>query len=480
MAKFREKFKFFSSLRVKFALSCAVMVSVLLVLINTYFLTATRDMIFSSKLALTRSAAQIIETALRDRDTLTADYVRQVVRRLDVTGLSNLAILDADGGALYVSVDTDASDTQDYFARDDFTENLALALSGSDVYITAFRDGAFLSEAFVPITREGAPTGVVYVRELDAPQGVILRGLQTTALNVSLVVSVLSAALIAIITATLWRRVTVIMRAISSVRAGEYNYRIRVTGSDELAMLQTEFNSLTARLRETEDVRRRFVSDASHELKTPLASIRLLTDSILQSEDIDTETVRDFVSDIGQEAARLSRTTEKLMSLARLDGDDNLPREPVDLRGTVLGALRMLSPLAATRDVTITHELAGGCTVSASRDAMHSAAFNLIENAIKYNVPHGSVAVTLTRDGDTARLVVADTGVGVPPDELPLIFDRFYRVDKARSSEVGGSGLGLAIVRDTLRQYGGDVTAEIADDGGMVFVAELPLGDKHN
>jgi len=253
---------------------------------------------------------------------------------------------------------------------------------------------------------------------------------------------------------------------------------IAMKGSDELARLGDEFDSLTGRLRETEEVRRRFVADASHELKTPLASIRLLSDSILQNEDIERETVKEFIGDIGVEAERLARTTGKLMALTRLDSQIADDYTRVDMRDVVVATLRMLKPLADSRGLTLTSELGDGCFVLATDDAVHQVVFNLVENAIKYNEPDGSVAVRLRVDDNFVVLNVDDRGVGIPDEDLPYIFDRFYRVDKARSREAGGSGLGLSIVQATVRDLSGIVTAAKRVGGGMRFQVRFTLLDE--
>jgi len=246
-----------------------------------------------------------------------------------------------------------------------------------------------------------------------------------------------------------------------------------MSGSDELALLGDEFNSLTGRLRETDELRRRFVADASHELKTPLATIRLLSDSILQSDDIEPETVQEFIGDIGMEAERLSRTTGKLMTLTRLDSQIDDELTVVDMKEAVIATVRMLKPLAASSNVLLRTHLSDGCTIRATEDSLHHIIFNIIENAIKYNQPESSVYVRLEETDDLVILSVKDRGVGVPDEDLPYIFDRFYRVDKARSRDAGGSGLGLAIVKDTVRDLGGKVTAEKRISGGMTFKVEF-------
>ena len=193
--------------------------------------------------------------------------------------------------------------------------------------------------------------------------------------------------------------------------------------------------------------------------RQPLASIRLLTDSILQNEQMDAETAKEFVADIGEEAERLTRITEKLLTLTRMDTAPPVETEPVDVKYVVEKVEHMLSPLAQAVDVRLRCSLEEGCLVRATQDDLYQIAFNLMENAIKYNLPRGEVLVTLEGTGETVFLRVEDTGVGIPEEDLPKIFDRFYRVDKARSRAAGGTGLGLSIVRDTARQHGGTVTA---------------------
>jgi signal transduction histidine kinase len=465
--------RLFSSLKMKFALSYAVMTAVTLALMNTYFLSASRDMIFASKQAFVKSQAAMLETALRDIERLSADSAEQVVSRLDISGLSHIRITDTRGSVLYEM----SSDGGDAGAETFAAEHSPRVLEGYDVYSLSFRGGAFSARAFLPITRGGAVTGSVLASETDREQGAILIGLQNTIKNISLVVVSLSAALIAFILWTVMRRITSILRAIVSVREGEYGYRIKMSGSDELAMLGREFDSLTGKLHETEDIRRRFVADASHELKTPLASIRLLSDSILQNEEIDGDTMREFVADIGEEAERLTRTTEKLLSLTRLDGGIAETPVPVDMREVAAATLRMLRPLADSEGISLSSALDGGCLALLTEDSLHQIVFNLVENALKYNTRGGSVSTRLRREGGEAALTVEDTGIGVPEDDLRHIFDRFYRVDKARSRSHGGSGLGLAIVRDTVRAYGGTVSAARRDGGGMRFEVRFPLYD---
>ena len=216
------------------------------------------------------------------------------------------------------------------------------------------------------------------------------------------------------------------------------------------------------------------VSDAAQELKTPLASIRLLSDSIVQNEDMDADTVREFVTDIGNEAERLQRTTEKLLDLSRLDDDIQVMPEPVDMKQVAVDAMVLLRPLADERQVRIRCDLADGCVVMATVDDMFHIIFNLIENAIKYNVTGGSVFLSLRGDEDEIKFTVEDTGIGIPEEDRYNIFTRFYRVDKARSREAGGSGLGLSNVHDAVKAHGGSIMVGENKPQGSRFTVSFP------
>ena len=443
-----------------------------MILINTYFLMATRNMIFSSKEQLIQSQATLIATHLEETfDTLSVDdeeRISTVVSQLDIAGGMYIVITDENGITLYdpagISMQLDYP-----------VHNIHKALEGHNVVTSRLSDGAFSNSAIRPVMSQGIYIGAVFIYDEDAGQGSMLLEMQDTIRNISVGVGVFSIVAVALILISVMRRVNSIMSAIESVREGEYSYLIAMRGNDELAQLGDEFDSLTGRLRETDEVRRRFVADASHELKTPLASIRLLTDSILQNKDIERETVLEFIGDIGMEADRLERTTGKLMTLTRLDSQLAEELTSVDMKEAVDSTLRMLRPMASNKGLILRAELAEGCYVKATEDSVHHIIFNLVENAIKYNQPDGSVYVKLEIVDATVILTVKDRGVGVPDEDIPHIFDRFYRVDKARSREAGGSGLGLAIVKDTVIDLGGKVKAERRKGGGMNFYVIFDL-----
>ena len=460
----------FRSLQTKVALSYIVVIAGVLILLNTYPVLVSQDLVFKSKQASLQSQAAVMASALAVSETLTAEGVEQAMNLLDDMSLTRIIVTDGYGLILY-----DTAEGEDTLYRYALFGEIASALHGNDIFRSEYRDSSFRSRAAAPIVARGMNIGAVYLYENDAEQGALLLGVQSNLRNISIVICAMVLVLSAFFSRMLTHRIAVLLSAIRTVRAGKYSHRVQLPGKDELSQLAGEFNQLTDRLQTTEEARRRFVSDASHELKTPLASVRLLSDSILQSEEIDYKTTREFVADIGAEADRLTRISEKLLTLTRLDADFKAKTEPVDLKTVVEKVCHMLTPLTDAVEVTIEARLDDGCMVYATGDDLYQVAFNLIENAVKYNLPGGRVSVTLRKGGESVFLSVEDTGVGIPEEDLPRIFDRFYRVDKARSRAAGGTGLGLSIARDTARQHGGDVTVCRRQPEGTSFRVIFPL-----
>ena len=480
--KEQQKIPFFARPQVKYAMSYLAILALVLVLLNTYPLLAAQDLLVSSKKDSLRSQAAVMSSALMELESLSADQVARVMNRLDSMGLERILVTDPSGLLLYDSL-TQQEKEEDGGSAEQPTspqyqyalfQEVVLALQGNDVFYSAYKEGTLLSTAAAPIVYRDMTIGAIYIRDRDETQGALLMNLQQNLRTISLVLAVIALAVSALFSRVLTARIGALLGAIRVVGEGEYGHRLQPAGKDELAHLAEEFNQLTDRLQTTEEVRRRFVSDASHELKTPLASIRLLADSILQSEEMDRETLRDFVSDIGEEADRLTRITEHLLSLTRLDSLPVGATQIVDLAAVARRALSMLAPVADAAQVTVEASLRSGCTLRCTEDDLYQICFNLMENAIKYNLPGGKVFVSVCRDGDQVLLEVADTGIGIPEEELPKVFNRFYRVDKARSRAAGGTGLGLSIVRDTVRRHGGWITAQRRQPEGSVFTAGFP------
>lgn len=229
--------------------------------------------------------------------------------------------------------------------------------------------------------------------------------------------------------------------------------------------------------RRLEQVRRDFVANVSHELKTPLTAIQGAVETLLDGALGDPAHARPFVASIAEEAARLRRLVEDLLTLAQVETRAATPaREPIPLGAFLEEEIARHRTLADAHQVSLALKgPAARLSVTADRRQLSQAVGNLLDNAIKYNHPGGRVVVRASEQGDRLRLDVEDTGVGIPPDDLPRIFERFYRVDKGRSRETGGTGLGLSIVKHVAEAHGGAVTVESRLGRGSCFTLTLPL-----
>lgn len=458
-----------NSVQLKFAVTFLLLMTTLLIMLNTYPTIVSRDMVFSSKQTSMHSQASVMCSALATPDSLTSDTVEEVFSLLDIRNLTRVIVTDENSLVVYDTSKYDCSEGR--FAL--FSE-IARALGGEVVCYSVFDGKAFRTCESMPIIIGGKTVGAVYLYEYDSDTAALINRIQDNLRNITIIIFLAAVILMFFFSRSLTRRITELADATRIVSEGDYDQQIKIKGDDELSELGREFNILTQRLKQTEELRRRFVSDASHELKTPLASIRLLSDSIVNAENMDIGTMRDFVQDIGTEAERLQRTTEKLLTLTKLDSISDIDRDRLEMKTVVEKTLRLLAPLSREYRVTITTDLRVGCVIYGNEDLVYRIIFNLVENAIKYNFPEGKVKIKLRRRGDFVELTISDTGIGIPDEDLPNIFSRFYRVDKARSSDAGGSGLGLSIVYDAVKLHSGSISVQQLPGGGTRFVVNFP------
>ena len=444
---------------------------VVLLFLNIYSAKVSQELFYNSKEASMIEKCLLTSTEISDREVLSAATVSQVVSQLDSLKVTRLIVTDRNAIVIY-----------DSFAEQSLVGKFALfpeivrALDQNDVFSWTYHDGAMASRAATPIMSYGTLIGCVYMVEDDVQQGQLIKTLQHNTFIISLILEIAVILFALLFSTAFTTRLRKIMVSMRIIREGDYSHRVSIGGNDELTVLGSEFNDLVERLNTSEQKRNNFVSDASHELKTPLASIKLLSDSILQN-DMDIETVREFVGDIGSEADRLNRMSQKLLSLSRIEDQSDSDCEIVYFAPTVDKVVRMLTPYANETNVTIETSLSDDCSILILEDDLYQIIFNLVENGIKYNIAGGSVRIHVTRSDDNALLTVSDSGSGIPEESLPHIFERFYRVDKARARKSGGSGLGLSIVRNMVERNNGEIHVESTEGQGTTFTVSFPVFD---
>ena len=251
-------------------------IAAVLLLMNTYPLLVSQDMVFRSKEASMQNSVSVMVYSLSGLDRLNEQNVSDAMAVVEETGLSRVLVTDSAGRVLY-----DTRETGSALGKYALYAELVEALTGNDVFYCNYHSGAFRSQASSPVLYQNQIIGAVYAYEYDTEQAALLMGLQSNLLKVSAVIALVVLVLSLLLSRALTLKISKLLTAIRQVRSGAYSHRAEIRGHDEIAQIADEFNSLTDRLQVTENARRRFVSDASHELKTPLSAIRLLTDSIL-------------------------------------------------------------------------------------------------------------------------------------------------------------------------------------------------------
>lgn len=251
---------------------------------------------------------------------------------------------------------------------------------------------------------------------------------------------------------------------------------IELNHYSELNMITGSINHLLARLSKLEASRQEFVSNVSHELKTPITSMKVLADSLLMQEGVPEEIYREFLSDINAEIEREDKIINDLLSLVKMDKTTAaLNIESVSINDLLDVILKRLHPIAQSRNIELIYESFRPVTAEIDEVKLSLAINNLIENAIKYNYDDGWVRVSLNADHKFFYIKVSDSGVGIPEDCKDSIFERFYRVDKARSRDTGGTGLGLAITRNAIVLHRGSIKVYSKEHEGTTFSVRIPL-----
>ena len=277
---------------------------------------------------------------------------------------------------------------------------------------------------------------------------------------------------------TITRPIGELNEGISSMSKGDLSARVRVRGNNEFAGLARAFNSMSERLEQLDKSRSQFVSNASHELKTPLSTIKILTETLMYQDPPDAAMTKEFLTDVNKEIDRLNRIVSDLLTLVNIDSGMKLNLAELNIGSLLQEQVKRLAPLARENGVELDCAVKESLEVNGDALKLQQVVYNIIDNAIKYTPRGGEVHCALTRSGKRAIIRVTDTGVGIPEADLPHIFDRFYRVDKARSRETGGTGLGLSIVKQFVLLHGGNISAKSAPGKGSTFTIELPLAEK--
>lgn len=283
--------------------------------------------------------------------------------------------------------------------------------------------------------------------------------------------------LVVLLVMLLMKPFKVLQRQLKAAAEGNSLEAIRSRGYAETVRITEAINMTLKKLKAVDQSREEFVSNVSHELKTPITSIRVLADSLMSMEDVPEKLYREFMGDISEEIDREAKIIEDLLALVRMDkvSEGNLNIAQVNLNGLMELILKRLRPIAGKRNVELTFESIREVTADVDEMKLSLALSNLVENAIKYNVAGGWVRVTLDADHKFFYVKVADSGIGISEEFQEHVFERFYRVDKARSRETGGTGLGLSITKKIILMHQGAIKLQSKEGSGTTFTVRIPL-----
>ncbi|MDD3409696.1 MAG: HAMP domain-containing sensor histidine kinase [Eubacteriales bacterium] len=326
------------------------------------------------------------------------------------------------------------------------------------------------------LVSEGQTLGVLLFSSPIQDLMVRLYALQDQMAVYFVIAAVAAMGIALVISRVITKPIATLTRGIQRMGRGDLSVRVPVKGGGEMRRLAETFNAMSEKLETLDKSRNQFVSNASHELKTPLSTMKILLENIIYQPEMDVEVRTDFLTDINKEIDRLNLIISDLLTLVSMDAKTmRLNRETFSLAQVVEDNTHRLTPMAEQRHQEIRLQLSDDCEMYADCAKLTQVVYNLMDNAIKYTQEGGLIRVRLVRSGRDAILTVSDNGRGIPKEDRAHIFDRFYRVDKARSRETGGTGLGLAIVHQMVLMHGGSVSVESEEGHGSTFTVELPI-----
>lgn len=336
-------------------------------------------------------------------------------------------------------------------------------------------------EAPMEITKEASIEGVMLIYSSTRGERNILEDTKERMFMLEIILSMLILAFAIFISTAIVRPFRKLSESVLVVSEGVLDEVVDVNTYFITAKISGAINKIFRRLKDINMSRDEFVANVSHELKTPITSIRILADSLMYAKDVTPEQYQEFMEDISYEIDRESKIIDDLLSLVKLDkAETELITRNIQIDTLIEQIIKRLAPIAEKREIKISFTRMREVEAEVDETKLSLAISNLIENAIKYNVDAGWVRVSLDADHKFFYIKVIDSGVGIPAEFHEMIFERFYRVDKARSRETGGTGLGLAITKNIVARHKGMIKVSSKEGEGTSFLVRIPLTYRKN
>lgn len=457
----------------KLAVTYLLVIAIILLLINSQVIRALEENYLADQEAKALANANIIASAGQDYLLSENEQMIRFIKQYGEQMQSRIIVLDQKGR---VAADSFA---EEWLEERILTfEEVKSALKGQEkTGVHELKNGERVLYAVVPIVRDEKTAGaVMLVTSLEE----IYANLENTRKLMSLYSTVggLAALLVSLLLAAHFASpINKLAAAVRRVSEGHLDQRVDINSKDEIGLLAEDFNEMAAKLEEADRTLRHFLADASHELKTPLSSIKVLSQSLIDSQEQDPAVYRDFLQDISSEADRMAALVNDMLQLAKLQDPDSSVSFHDYRVGELLKHIKGLTAgEAMQKGVDIKIEVGSGGEIlwQLNQGLFTCILLNLVSNAICYTPQGGSIMITADIEDESLVIRVKDTGIGISTEDLPLIFDRFYRVDEDRNRETGGTGLGLAIARQAVLRHGGTISVESTPGGGTTFEVRFP------
>ena len=444
--------------QIRYGLIYVCVTFVVLIFLNIYTSGTSQKLFYQSKKASMIEKCQLAASRIADIDVLNFTTAEEAVGKMDSLKVSRLIITNQDGMAVYDSL-SDNSAVGQYVLLPEIVK--ALDGSGSNVFTWDYHDGTMKSRAATPVLSYGTFIGCVYMMEYDTEQGALIRSLQQNVLTVTLILETVVILFSIFFSNAFSKRFRSIFASMRIIREGDYSHKVSLGGHDELAFLGDEFNALTEKLQASESKRSQFVSDASHELKTPMTSIGGFIDGILDGT-IPPEDEKKYLKIVSNEVKRLSRMVVSMLNLSKIEaGEISINLSTYDIAKQIFEILLSFEQkIDEGRINIIGFENMGIVFARADKDLLQQVLYNLIDNAVKFTPENGSIELYAENDSEKTTVRIRNSGHGISPDEISRIFERFYKVDKSRSYDTKGTGLGLYIVKTIINMHDGEISAD--------------------
>lgn len=478
MKKNKKIRDFFKSLKFRLVFLCMMVGIVSTVIIRIGIMGAYESRAVSNRSIDILSQAKILANQMVDTgyvDDTSSETITAQLEQLSQIYDGRVMIIDS---SFHIVKDTYDLDT----GKTIISEEVVKSFQGRE--ISNYDSQSRYIEMTIPLVRNDPEKelqetiGVMLVSVSTDSIASTLSYMQNRALILGLIIAILLFAFGFLIAGRITRPFREMASSIQEIQTGygDNDGELNIDKYTETVQICEKFNKLYSRMKMLDDSRQEFVSNVSHELKTPLTSMKVLADSLNGQEDVPVELYREFMQDIGNEIERENKIINDLLSLVKMDKSaSDLNIASVNINEMIEQILKRLRPIAEKQQIELVLESFRPVTAEIDEVKLTLAITNLIENGIKYNKENGWVHVSLNADHQYFYVKVEDSGIGIPEESLEHIYERFYRVDKSHSREIGGTGLGLAITRNAVLMHRGAIKVFSTEGEGTMFTVRIPL-----